>query len=256
MIKSFEEREEDAIAAFRQKMEAAFAVYQGQRHRAVFKGITAAAAVLVIEIIAFRLWGYVPSLTLCALLGAGAWGTTVAAARDTLVERISGGNDPLLIGVIAEMIRHRQKEVRQAAEQSVRRLLPKTRAEQGRTLTPKAIEGLQALLHNGYTKDQAVAALNLVSQRHEQRAREIAESLIRFPASCFPHRLKPEEAAEVKETALRTLESIDANRERLRLQETLLRPTDEAVGLPLLRPAAGTGVPEEQLLRPGCAGEE
>jgi hypothetical protein len=255
MIKSFEEREEEAIAAFRQKMEAAVAVLRSQRRREIQISAVSAATVALLQIVAGNLVGGKFNLTICAITATVAWFTAFAFRSDPLPRAVDI-HDPRLIGGIAEYMQHRQKDVRLAAERSARRLLTKTKAEHGGFLTPKSLDGLQTLLRSGYTKEQAVAALNLLSQRHEQRAREIAESLIRFPASCFPHRLKPEEAAEVKEAAKRTLEAIDANRERVQLQETLLRPSEDAEVSGLLRPATGTGVPEEQLLRPGAPGDE
>jgi hypothetical protein len=191
---------------------------------------------------------------IAVFVGMTGW-TPVRAARATLLEVIYRVSDPLVIGAMAEIRLNDRRDIREAAGTMVLKLLPRTDSNQGTSLLPEGVEALVHILKRGANADQLVPALAMLSHRTEQCSLDLARWLAASPGGWWDLILSPNEEGRIQSAAVAARDAIEANRERLRQQETLLRPSEEGAELALLRAATVVDVPEEQLLRPGALSE-
>jgi hypothetical protein len=240
----------DPSDKFRQEVEAALHDYARLRRKRVkqilFWAVVLSLVQLVVSILPVDTFIWVVWVG----LGAGGFLAKVGEeARRAILAVVLNVKDARALGAVAELIHHERKDVRHVAEIVVRRLLRNTVPEQGASLTHTAVEGLLKLLRRGLFPNEAVSVLQLLSQRRENSALEMAGWLAKYPRSYFQCWLSDEDENRVQEAAVHALASIQTNRELQRLRETLLRPAEEGEKLALLRPATNSTVSEKQLLR-------
>jgi hypothetical protein len=251
-------RDEAAATAFRLKVEAALEEYHRQWRRQISLSVLGGGAGVLAAFVVERLTAYdistIVSATLVGTAGAAA-GRAIKKAWKAVLATIDV-KDRRLVGPAAEMILHGHRDMRRAAEHTVRRLLPKTRPEQGSALSREGVEGILAVLRNSPTAVEAEAALKLLSYRHEERPLEVAAQYAVTPGTFIDPRHSLEEVQRVQAAAKRAVASIQANRAVYKEQSTLLRPARGIEEEALLRPAANVGTSEEQLLRSARSGDD